>query len=189
MEDTVLKDELNSEPEKLDSAVAEANVETVRSITIVTSAGAEVRAKQIPDNLMRTLWKQYPEPKPPVVTIERGGKKWTEPNVDDPAYAEAQKEHLLSMGEAIFNITLLKATEIVRYPEDVKPFAEDEDWIEEAEAMGFMIPTGRTGRYLLWMRMRIFPQLRDIESLQEACAKLSGISQEEIDSAVDRFRN
>ena len=171
-------------------AVATAETPSVEEIArIMTSTGAVVRVKRMPSHLLQAISTQYPEPKPPMVTTERGGKKFTEPNYDDPTYAQEVNDHGIRVGDVMLNLVLLRGMDMETLPAGVVPFDEDKDWAEEMRAVGFTIPENRTGRYLLWLRDKIAPALSDLEEIRKASQHLEGISEEDIQAAVERFRH
>jgi len=155
---------------------------------IVMSTGAVLRPLRLPDLIMQRLWAEHPTPKPPMVEVESGGKKWMEANPDDPAYQETLDQRNLELGEALLRLMLLKGMHIEVLPLGVPVYEEDDEWVEEFETLGAVIPTTKTARWLEWVRYRVLPTSADLAKLQEACSRLSGVSEEEIQAAMERFR-
>jgi len=153
------------------------------------SSGAVIKPKRLPELMLNRLWAQFPSPLPPEVEIKKGGKTWTEPNYDDPAYKRAVSRRAVDIGESTLKLMLLKAIEIVTLPPGVKPFEEDQEWKEDYEALGAEVPVSLTAQRLEWLRYRILVNNTDFERVQDACLKLAGVKQEDVDAALDRFQS
>jgi len=165
--------------------VAEGKDEFSPEVTL--SNGARVLCKALPNSMLSRIWTQFPEPKPPMVEIESGGKRWKEPNPDDPEYIAALRERTLNISEAVQRLTLLRGVEVVGLPEDIKPFEEDDDWLEELAWLGVVVPTSPAARYVEWLRYRVITTADDYEKIQSMCNRLSGVTEEDIAEAEKLF--
>ena len=155
-------------------------------LTLVS--GAVVEAKPVPDMVLQALFSQYPEPKPPILKTEVRGKMIREANASDPDYLIAVEERDKVLSDAMLNLTLLRGMKVLQLPSDVSPYDEDDEWNEELSDLGIEIPTKKTLRRLLWLRYRVAISTTDLVKLQEASMRLSGVSEEEIQAAMERFQ-
>ena len=161
--------------------------ETNRSMLTLVS-GAVVEAKPVPDMVLQALFSQYPEPKPPILATEVRGKMIREANASDPDYLAAVEVRDRVLSDAMLNLTLLRGIKVLQLPPDVSPYDEDDEWEEELSDLGIEIPTKKTLRRLLWLRYRVAISTTDLVKLQEESMRLSGVSEEEIQAAMQRFQ-
>jgi len=153
------------------------------------SSGAVVRPLQLPELLLRDLYDRDPRPQPPIVHIEdkESGKSWNEENPDDPKYLQELQEWSGRMAEAVLNIILLRGLELVSLPEEAVPF-EDESWVEELELFGQRVPERGPIRKLMWLKSQVVLSSDDLDRCQEACLARSGVTEEAVQRAMDRFQ-
>ena len=155
-------------------------------LTLVS--GAVVEAKPVPDMVLQALFSQYPEPKPPILETEVRGKMIREANASDPDYLTAVEVRDKVLSDAMLNLTLLRGIKVLQLPSDVSPYDKDDEWEEELSDLGIEIPTKKTLRRLLWLRYRVAISTSDLVKLQEEGMRLSGVSEEEIQAAMQRFQ-
>jgi len=161
-------------------------VETEPEFLTLANRGV-IRPKALPDLMVQKLARQFKRPEPPMITIEKGGKTWQEPNPSDPKYLADIEERKIVLGDAFIDLTMLAGFEIVQLPPGVKPMEKDEEWEEELKAVGIEVPEGRIEKRLLWMRYRIFQQASDLERLRVAVERLGSVDESEIKTAEELF--
>lgn len=161
--------------------------EVERSVLTLVS-GAVVEARPVPDMVLQALFSQYPEPKPPILETEVRGKVIREANLSDPDYLATVEARDKVLSDAMMNLTLLRGLKVLRLPPDVSPYDEDDEWNEELSDLGIEIPTKKTLRRLLWLRYRVAISTTDLIILQEESMRLSGVSETEIQAAMQRFQ-
>jgi len=161
--------------------------EADKSVLTLVS-GAVVEAKPVPDMILQALFSQYPEPKPPILETEVRGKMIREANLSDPNYLAEVEARDKVLSDAMLNLTLLRGLKVLQLPLDVVAYDEDEEWEEELSDLGIEIPTKKTLRRLLWLRYRVAISTTDLVKLQEESMRLSGVSEEEIQAAMQRFQ-
>ena len=160
----------------------------VDSVLILVS-GAVVEARPVPDMVLQTLFSQYPEPKPPILETEVRGKMIREANLDDPDYLVAVEVRDKVLSDAMLNLTLLRGLKVLQLPSDVVEYDKDDEWEEQLSDLGIQIPTKKTLRRLLWLRYRVAISTTDLVKLQEESMRLSGVSEKEIQAAMERFQS
>lgn len=162
--------------------------ETKEEGTITLSNGVVVRPKRMPTAMLQRLWIQFPSPKPPIKEFESaGGRKWREPNPQDPLYLAEVEERSAKLSDSFAKLVFLKAMEIVSLPEGMANFEEDDEWMEELELLGIELPTSTLARRMEWIRYRIVPTTEDYELVYNSATALAGVSEEDIEAAQDRF--
>lgn len=161
--------------------------EVDKSVLTLVS-GAVVEAKPVPDMVLQALFSQYPEPKPPILETEVRGKVIREANLNDPDYLTAVETRDKVLSDAMLNLTLLRGLKVLQLPPDVFEYENDNEWEEELSDLGIEIPTKKTLRRLLWLRYRVAISTTDLVKLQEESMRLSGVSEEEIQAAMQRFQ-
>lgn len=177
--------------EDVSAAAATAAVEDAEKDadnTLTLSNGVVVRVKPLPDLLMRKLYSKFDPPEPPEVEVNSGGKTWTEPNYDDPNYENAMRKYTMTIADGIANLILLRGFEIVSKPDSIPDYEDDDTWEAELAAIGVDIPEKPLERKLTWTEYRIVETNNDLNAIQEASQRLSGISEEDVEEAQERFR-
>lgn len=172
--------------EAASAAVEDSEKEADNTLTL--SNGVKVRVKPLPDLLMRKLYSKFDPPEPPEVEVESGGKTWTEPNYNDPNYENAMRKYTMNLADGIANLILLKGFDIISKPDHIPDYEDDDTWVEELEAVGLDVPEKPLERKLAWMEYRIVATNNDLDAIQEASQRLSGISEEDVEEAQERFR-
>lgn len=179
--------------EKSDELAAKVSEELDKSeeneVCLTLSNGVRVRLTPPPMLATQLIAKQHPEPRPPVVEVTGDdGRTWQEENPNDPDYQRALAERRLLLSETLLKIVLLKSMHLEYIPDTVIPFESDE-WREELSYLGVEVPEDPRTQKLYWIRYEILGVPKDFEKVQDASARLSGASEEDIAEAEARFRS
>lgn len=161
-------------------------VEVRRPKEVTLSSGVRLLVKPVTPYLIQEAMARIPRPVVPKVMLEEKGRE--EENPDDPQYAEALEEYNRKTQEVGANVMLGAGTSLLSVPEDmVGP--EDDSWLELLEFVG--VPAEFTGpryRYLAWLKYYALMSVSDLQLASGAVASLTGVSEEEVASAVESFR-
>ncbi len=181
---------VSTESTKL-AAVAAETAEPKSEAIITMTTGVVLRVVPPKTRVIYNLYMQNPEPKPPVVSEEMGGKIREFENPDDPDYQAALSAHRTKVYESYVKIIILTSTSIISYPEGMKSFDEDDDWQDELEAIGLPVKefTNRKERYLEWFFYRVAPTHEDIFLIQNTSEGLVAVSGDSVSAAEETFRN
>ena len=153
---------------------------------VVLSTGVKLKIKTVPQLLLADIVKSFERPKPPVVFIE--GKGRTEENPDDPDYQERLANYNNNVGMGINDAFILKGTSLLHCPKEVEP-PESDGWIEESILLGIRINSDSTkARYLSWIKHIAAPNDSDIKLIVTEVGRQSGVSEQDVSEAVQRFR-
>lgn len=155
---------------------------------VVTSTGVKFKAKTVPKMAMGAITEKFnrEKPKVPVVMVPAKGRK--EPNKDDPDYQEALGAWELSLTMALQNLMLLRGLELI--PDSVPDGMlrhDDLDWAYEADMYGIDIKNPRA-LYLAWIQYVAAPTDHDTMHLLGTVGRRSGISEEDVQEALNRFQ-
>lgn len=164
---------------------------TPDDLIFITSTGAKIRPEVADENIVNKIFSQFPDPDPPIITIKDGAREYEQENRDDPVYREKRLRALIMQGEAMLRVYILRCATILVLPEGVSEYddSNDADWIEEYEALGFTLPDSKTARRIEWLRFCIFPRTDDLRKLQKRSQLLSGVTEEDIEEELKRFRD
>jgi len=168
-------------------AVQAADTSEAKKETMVTlTTGVVLRVFPPKTRVVYNLYMQNPEPRPPKILIQEGGKEWEEDNPEDETYIAALAEHRQRLYESYVKIIILLSTEIVSLPQGMATFDTDEDWQDEMEAIGLATikTNNRKERYLEWFFYRIAPTHEDMFIIQNASEELSAVSNEGANAAA-----
>lgn len=160
-------------------AIADAKKGTQNEITL--SSGVVLRAmKANPITLIRVMTRN-PRPKPPMVFMKSMGRDMENP--DDPDYVERVKAWNMESSAQVLNALILLGTEFVSAPKGVqKP--EDKLWLEKYRLLDMpMRPDDKFWRYLTWVTFVAATDEKDLEVIQDAVGKLSGIAEVDVKNA------
>jgi hypothetical protein len=160
-------------------AVAEEGKGAQDEITL--SSGVVLRAKKAnPITLIRVMTRT-PRPKPPVVFMKTMGREMENP--DDPDYIERVKSWELESNAQVLNALILLGTELVRVPKGVsKP--DDQDWMDKYRLLDMpMRPDDKHWRYLTWVTFIAATDEKDLDLIQDAVGKLTGMAEVDVKSA------
>lgn len=155
-----------------------------RSITL--ASGVVLNVHKTPTMLIGDLTRRFPRPKPPKWFNPDTGKE--EDNPDHPAYVQALSDWQMELSMSMLDNMIIQGTEIVSVPEGFSK-VDDTDWSERIEAGGFVI-TNKAKRYLAWVKyVACGEDDDDISLLTEEIGKMSGVSEKDVDTSLDRFRD
>lgn len=123
-------------------------------------------------------------PKIPIAYIESLGRD--EENPSDPDYLEELGNWQAGVLLDINNAYVLMGTELVSVP-DGMPDSNDERWLDEMNILGRPVGTERE-RYLAWIKYVAALEAEDTTSIVREVGRLSGVSEAEVEEAVDGFQ-
>lgn len=147
------------------------------------STGVVLRARPVPASLFADLMARYPTPEPPVVFIPEKGRE--EENPDDPGYTKRVTENNAQLARAMADAVILLGTEIASVPRGF-PDQDDPEWLEEARLLGYELHSKRA-KYLAWVKFKAGPELSDYQALWKAVGRLTGVTEQDTQAAVQRF--
>ncbi len=149
-------------------------------------SGVEVELRRVEPLLIYERLKGMREPKVPKVFIESKGRE--EENPADPAYLEALRQYEQERADIIEDMIIALGTRVVSA--NGVPKAEDEEWAETFDTLGFEIaPIGKKKRYIQWFRLvAIGGNSDDLRLFMEAMGRIQGVSEEDVAEAADSFR-
>jgi DNA-binding protein YbaB len=170
---------------KLAVKTAEASTE-LKELEVTLSSGAVVKVVPPKTRVLYRLYSENPAPKPPMVHMSMGGKELDEPNPNDPEYILDLAEHQTRIYEIYTKLIILTSVTVVSLPKGVLDFEHDKEWLEDLVAIGLSKEyVNRQERWLEWFFYRIAPEQEDVLSIQQASAKLQGVSEEKVDAAAE----
>lgn len=148
------------------------------------STGVVLRVRPVPQSLFADLMARFPMPEPPVVFIPDKGRE--EENPDDPTYLKRVNETNAAIAKAMSDAVILLGTEVDRVP---KGFSTQESagWADELRLLGYDLASKRA-RYLAWVKFVAGPTLDDYQAIWKAVGRLTGVTEQDTQAAVRRFR-
>jgi hypothetical protein len=158
------------------------------SSVVKLNNGITVRVKPLPDLLVQRLYTQYDMPEPPMVEVESNGKTWEEKNYNDPAYQDEVTRYTMRIAAGITNLMLLRGFEVLEKPDHIPDYEDDDTWELELELVGVDIPSDTHRKRLMWREYRLLENSYNMDLVQTRSQKLSGVSEEDIVRAQERFR-
>lgn len=166
-----------------DERVVEA-IESQESENITLSSGVILKVKQAPPLILIKVMAAFPRPKPPVYRNETLGRDMENP--DDPEYLERLQAHKTESSSALLNAMILLGTELVSVPKKF-PKPEENGWLEEYTELGIPAkPENKSWRYLNWVMFKAVANEKDLEVIQKAVGRRSGVPESAVKSA-ERF--
>lgn len=154
--------------------------------TVTLGNGVCLRVKKFPPFLIRQAIAQIQKPKPPKIELEGKGE---EENPDDPIYKEALEEYELATTEKAIDTMLVAGTEVVSVPDGIYPPDEVDNWAQLLDFLGVTFDReNKFGLYLTWLKLYVLSDPSDMELLMKELASAIGLSEEEVDQAVESFR-
>jgi hypothetical protein len=152
---------------------------------IALSSGLRLRLKTVPKHFIYGVTKDIPAPDVPLVYVD--GKKRPIENPDDPDYKEALDKWIVVTANAATDVALLRGTEILDLPDGmISP--DSTEWVEELEVLGLPMRDNSRARYLYWIKAVGVPEEEDLMALMEALGRLTGVTEDDVADAVERFR-
>lgn len=166
--------------QEVDTKVVEA-IETPESDVLTLSSGVVLRVKQAPPLTLIKVMAAFPRPKPPVYHNATMGRDVENP--DDPDYLERLQAHKTESSAALLNALILLGTELVSVPKKY-PKPEDSSWLEEYGELGIQAkPENKSWRYLNWVMFKAVANEKDLEVIQKAVGRRSGVPETAVKSA------
>ncbi len=153
--------------------------------TVRMSSGVVFAVRPFPKQHIYEVSKRFKEPRVPLVFNEQKGRDEENPN--DPEYAEAVERYLIEMSNATTDAALLRGTKVLEKPGDVMG-PDDPEWIEEMEYLGYPMVENSRARYLAWLKAVAAPTDVDIDKLLGELGRLTGVAEDDVTEAVERFR-
>lgn len=172
--------------------VIEAVVNEKKNDGLITlSTGVKLSPKRVPNLLFAEVIRKFKRPVIPVVYSEDLGRKVENP--DDPAYTEALATYNSEITLAIVDLMIVGGTTLHSVPKNVYA-VEDDRWIEDMDVILEHIvdePLKLSGkkRYMYWVKYYAGPNEDDISNIMSEVGRLSGVAEEDVTDAVDRFRH
>ncbi|GAF79299.1 unnamed protein product [marine sediment metagenome] len=153
---------------------------------VTLSSGVRLKIRAVPRNFIFAVTAKFEKPKVPRYMNEQKGKEEENPN--DPNYLDATEKYLLNLADASNNVVLLRGTEIVGIPDDV-PGPDSKQWKEEMTVLEMSMIDNKRARYLAWVKGIAAPLESDINGLFTEIGRLTGVSEEDVAQAAERFRS
>lgn len=145
------------------------------------SSGVVLRAKKANPIMLIKVMTRFPRPKPPIVPDVRMGRDMENP--DDPDYIERVKAWDMESNAQVLNALILLGTELVSVPKGVEKPSGDK-WIDKYRLLDMPVhPESEDWRYLSWVTFIAAPDEKDLDIIQEAVSKLSGIAEADVKDA------
>ena len=164
---------------KVIRAIADAKTGVQDEFTL--SSGVVLRAKKANPMILITVMTRFPRPKPPTVFLEVMGRDMENP--DDPDYIERVKAWEIESNSQVLNALIMLGTELVRTPKGI-PGPSDDKWLNKYRVLEMPVhPENEDWRYLTWVKFIAAPDETDLNLIQEAVGRLSGIRDADVKSA------
>lgn len=167
--------------------------------SIKVSTGVVFKVKEVPQVAYADLRNSLPEPVPPIFYNPDYDRE--EPNENDPRYLAAKANWEIAMSSAVMNINILFGSEIENIPESI-PAPDSEEFKEK---LVFLLKTmgwskdeaksiGKLERYLFWVKYeackgKISGENSDLSTLFSAIGRASGVPEEDVAEAIEKFRD
>ena len=160
-------------------AVADAKKGAQDEFTL--SSGVVLRAlKANPITLIKVMTR-FPRPKPPVVFMKDMGRDMENP--DDPDYIDRVKAWEMESNAQVLNALILLGTELVSCPKGIEKPSGDK-WVEKYKVLDMPVrPENEDWRYLTWVTFIAAPDENDLNIIQDAVGRLSGIAEADVKDA------
>lgn len=166
-------------------AAAEESEDFLKS-EITLSSGVRLKLQAVSKHYLYAVTSRFPPPEIPLVHLE--GKKQPIQNPDDPDYQEAMEVWMTKVANIGNDAALLRGTDVLEIPDGI-PGPDDEAWIQEMEVLGLEMIDNPKARYLHWLKGIASPADSDILELLEALGRLTGVSEDDVADAVEKFRS
>lgn len=159
----------------------------VKERVITLSTGVMLKCKQIPHWLISDLLDELNQSKPQMPKFfDERRKVWLD-NPDSEDYARAINDWNAKAGIAFANSMIIEGSEIAELPEGF-PGIDNQDWLERMAAQRRDL-TNKYLVYLMWVKYIAGPTNEDTRLILQAIGRLSGVREEDVDEAVDSFRD
>lgn len=152
---------------------------------VVLSNGIILGIRPVPPFVTRAALSKLDTPDVPVVHIAE--KDRSEANPNDPTYIAAMQLYQAEKLAIFADVLMLKGTEVKFVPEG-RCNPDDDIWVEELALVGIDVPTGKAARYLSWVKFHALETDRDIAYLTALLVRSSGVTEGEVQRAIESFR-
>lgn len=160
----------------------------------VTSMGIEVPLRPISPLLMQRVHASVPLPQPPTYEVEIvGGAKQTfyhdaESVAEDPEAKKLWEQYQEDLASAR-SLRNSRALRVMLYKGTAMPMPEGDDWLEEHRFLGLDVPDDPRERYQYYMETEVLGSAEDVQGLMSAISELMGVKAEDVNAAIDSFRD
>ena len=155
---------------------------------ITMSTGVAFKIMDIPlmvfDSINKKMRKERPQI--PVCYIE--GKDREELNPNAPEYLIAMEDWEAELNAKLLDASIVLGIQVHRLPEDF-PKPEDTPWAEKLKRLDIDISDDSDDRLLAWIKFCAAPTVKDLNSLILACSRNIGVTEEDLASSAELFRN
>lgn len=156
---------------------------------IKMSTGVKLLCKKIPQYLYVDIINELNRDKPKVPTYYDEARGQMLENPDDEDYANKLRDWDIETGGAFTDALIIEGTEVYSLPNDKFPKHDDAMWLEKMRALHRPVDNPFTA-YLLWVKYVAAPEAEtDIGDIINHVGMLSGIREEDVDAALDSFRD
>ena len=163
-----------------DLKVVEALQETEKN-EVTLSSGVVLRIKQAPPLTLIKVMAHFQRPKPPVYFNKTMGREVENP--DDPDYLESVQAYKTQSSNAMLDALIILGTELVAVPKGF-PKPEKDDWLEEYRLLGLpVLSENKIWRYLTWLTFKAITNEKDLDLIQKAVGRKSGVPESAVKSA------
>jgi len=104
-------------------------------------------------------------------------------NPDDPDYIDRVKAWDMENNAQVLNALILLGTEFVSAPKNIESYKGNK-WIEKYKILDMPVrPDNEDWRYLTWVTFIAAPDENDLNVIQDAVGRLSGIAEADVKNA------
>lgn len=165
-------------------ALEVAQTERKKDNTVVLSTGVVLKVKSVSRMLLGDLMRKYERPKPPLVFNRDIGR--SEENQNDPDYKARLTKYDTDVAMGVVDVMIMMGTEIKSLPKGFIPI--DGNWDDGYDALGITVGSGKK-RYLNWVKHIAAPDDNDVNEIMFAIGRLSGVAEEDVNTAATLFRD
>lgn len=165
-------------------ALEVAQTERKKDNTVALSTGVILKVKSVSRMLLGDLMRKYERPKPPLVFNKDIGRQ--EENVNDPDYKARINKYDTDVAMGVVDVMIMMGTELKSVPKGIS--ALDSDWDDGYDALGINVGSGKK-RYLNWVKHIAAPDDEDVNNIINAIGKLSGVAEDDVNTAANLFRD
>lgn len=158
-----------------------------RERVITLSTGVKLRCKAIPHWLISDLLDEYNDSRPKIPQyFDERRKVWLD-NPDSDEYAKQITDWNIKTGIALSNSMIIEGSKIESLPKNITG-PDDSDWLERMASQKKDL-SNKYMVYLMWVKYVAGPKNEDTRIILQAVGRLSGVREEDVDEAVDSFRD
>ena len=161
-------------------------VETVEYVTL--STGVVLHIRPIAPRIILQVLEKFKAPQVPVVYDKE--KERSIENPQSPEYLKAMQKFQEEQGFAMLDACIALGTELHDMGDSGLSPIEQTDWIDELEAAGLTFATDRPRiRYTMWIKAVVATREEDLLTIVRDGLLRSGVTQEDVSSALSSFRS